>query len=399
MNLEQLNEAIALKSKALHDVFEEAGTDLDMAKVKSLTGDTAAKVEALNAMNAELSDLGKKREDLHKLINARKQADEMANYQPVPKSDPSQPSTKSLGDLIMSSPAIKSKGQSSVVDVDLKTLFERTAGFAPESVRIGRVEEYPTRAIAIADLMPQYPTTQAAIKYMEETTFTNNAAEAAETGTYGEAAMVFTERSVPVEKVAVWLPVTDEQLEDVPAMSAYINNRLGYMLKAKLDAQIMAGTGTPPQLQGLIGAAITGSINTQAKSTDPTPDAFYKAIVLCNTVGFAQPNAIIVNPSDWQDIRLLRTSDGIYIFGSPNDAGPDRMWGLPVVKTTAISANTAVLGDFAQYAGLWIRRGIEVKLTDSHDTYFISGKLAIRADMRIAVTWFRKSAFAKVTGI
>ena len=396
MNLKELNEAIVAKSKALHDIFEEAGPDMDMSKVKSLSGDTAAKVEAIKAMNAELDDLGKKRDQANQLIESRKRADELANAQPVPKADPSPAARKSLGELVMESAALKSKGQTSSLDVDLKTLFERTAGFAPESVRIPRVEPYPVRPLMVADLLPVLPTSQAAIKYMEETTFTNNAAETAEGGTYGEAALAFTERSVPVEKIAVWLPVTDEQLEDVPSMAAYINNRLAYMLEARLDSQILNGNGTPPNLMGTLNVS---GIQTQAKGADPTPDAFYKAFTLLRTVGFAEPDVVFMNPADWQDIRLLRTSDGIYIFGSPLDPGIERMWGIRVVLSMAVVANTGIVGAYGQYSALYMRRGLDIKVTDSHDTFFIAGKQAIRADMRCAVVHFRPKAFCTVTGI
>ena len=396
MNLKELNEAIVAKSKALHDIFEEAGPDMDMSKVKSLSGDTAAKVEAIKAMNAELDDLGKKRDQANQLIESRKRADEMANAQPIPKADPSPAARKSLGEMVMQSAALKSKGQTSSLDVDLKTLFERTAGFAPESVRIPRVEQYAVRPLMVADLLPVLPTSQAAIKYMEETTFTNNAAETAEAGTYGEAALAFTERSVPVEKIAVWLPVTDEQLEDVPSMAAYINNRLAYMLEARLDSQILNGNGTPPNLMGTLNVS---GIQTQAKGADPTPDAFYKAFTLVRTVGFAEPDVVFMNPADWQDIRLLRTSDGIYIFGSPLDPGIERMWGIRVVLSMAVVANTGIVGAYGQYSALYMRRGLDIKVSDSHDTYFIAGKQAIRADMRCTVVHFRPKAFCKVTGI
>jgi HK97 family phage major capsid protein len=396
MNLKEINEAIIAKSKALHDIFEEAGPDMDMSKVKSLSGDTTAKVEAIKAMNAELDDLGKKRDQANQLIESRKRADEMANAQPIPKADPSPSARKSLGEMVMESPALKNKRQTSSLDVDLKTLFERTAGFAPESVRIPRVEQYAVRPLMVADLLPVLPTSQAAIKYMEETTFTNNAAETAETGTYGEAALAFTERSVPVEKIAVWLPVTDEQLEDVPSMAAYINNRLAYMLEARLDSQILNGNGTPPNLMGTLNVS---GIQTQAKGADPTPDAFYKAFTLVRTVGFAEPDVCFMNPADWQDIRLLRTSDGIYIFGSPLDPGIERMWGIRVVLSMAVVANTGIVGAYGQYSALYMRRGLEIKVSDSHDTYFVAGKQAIRADMRCTVVHFRPKAFCKVTGI
>jgi HK97 family phage major capsid protein len=86
---------------------------------------------------------------------------------------------------------------------------------------------------------------------MEETTFTNSAAETAEGGTYPESALALTERSTPVQKITTFIPVTDEQLEDVPQIQGYLNNRLPFMVRQRLDLQILTGNGTTPNLRGL----------------------------------------------------------------------------------------------------------------------------------------------------
>lgn len=309
---------------------------------------------------------------------------------------------KSLGQLFIESKAYleRSTKQESTIEqfgaAEVKTLMTRSAGWAPESLRTGQLVLSAQEMPGVVDVMPMQETSFAAVKYMEETTYTNNAVETAEGSDAGESALALTERSVTVEKIPVWIPVTDEELEDVVGIRDYIDNRLTLMLKQRLDGQLVAGDGSTPNILGILNKS---SIGTQAKGTDPTPDAIYKAIVVVRVTGKAIASAILMHPNDWQDVRLLRTADGIYIWGNPADSGPERMWGLPVIQSTNVTQNTGIVGDFRGFAQLRYKRGITIKITDSHASYFIAGKNAIRADFRCCAIWQRASAFCKVTGI
>jgi HK97 family phage major capsid protein len=168
------------------------------------------------------------------------------------------------------------------------------------------------------------------------------------------------------------------------------------MARQRLDGQILVGNGTAPNLRGVNNVV---GIQTQAKGADPVPDAVYKALVKVRVTGRAFPNACVFHPNDWQDVRLLRTADGIYIWGNPSEAGPLRIWGVNVVESDAQTENTAVVGDWENFSLLAVKRGIEVQVTNSHSTFFIEGKQAIRADMRVALVFLRPAAFATVTGI
>lgn len=402
--LDAVEAELAAKNKRLHDIFTEAGPELDMDKIKSLDGDALAKVGEIRKMNEELDELGTKRDGLRVVAKAaervRDNPEAGEDGDGARKSRGDDREQKTLGDMFVASAAYKEKkgpvGPEAHLDLELKTLFESGAGWAPQAIRTGKVVESAQRPIQVVDIIPTNTTTQSAIVYMEETTFTNNAAETAEAGTFPEAALALTEKSSPVRKVAVWLPMTDEQLEDEPQARGYINNRLPFMIRQRLDLQILVGNGTAPNLRGITNVS---GIQTQAKGVDPTPDAVYKAMVKVMTTGQAMPDAYVTNPLDWQDIRLLRTADGIYIWGNPSDAGPERIWGLRAVLAQAMTADTGLVGDFANFSELDIRRGLDVQVSNSHSDFFINGKQAVRADMRVAVVVYRPSAFCTVTGI
>jgi HK97 family phage major capsid protein len=247
----------------------------------------------------------------------------------------------------------------------------------------------------VIDAFPEYETKQAVVKYMEETTFTNAAAETAEAGAYNAATLVLTERSQTVRKVTVWLPVTDEQLEDETEARSYIDNRLTFMLRQRVDSQALVGDGNAPNV---LGTENVSGIQTQALGTDPIFDAAFKLFRKIRDNGFAEPNAFFIAPSKWETVALTRTADGLYILGNPASDIPTRLWGVPGIQTVAGTATKLTAGDYANFAGLYVRRGVDVQVGYNNDD-FTKGQLSIRADVRIAVVHFRPKAFGTVTGL
>ncbi len=401
------------KRKSLADIFAEAGPDYDMAKVKSIQGDTQAKVAAIQALNSEIDECKGKVDELLIVARAAATAAEGKGEGGEPGSEPGakdDPPTnnksgnrKAFGELLMAADAIKGyrsgsgNGPVSRLDVELKALFQTGAGWDPEDLRTGRVEMFPTRpAPHVIDVFPQTTTGMSTVLYMEETTYSNTAAETAEGGQYPEAQLELEEKSSEVRKVPVFLPVTDEQFEDEPRARAYVENRLPFMLRQRIDSQLLVGNGTAPNLRGLEN--VTG-IQSQALGADPIPDALYKCMRAIRDDGFAEPSHVFIRPSKWEQVQLLRTADGVYIWGHPSMPGPRTIWGVPVIETTAVTATKAALGDFPNFSEVAVRRGIDVQVSNSHGTFFIEGKLAIRADVRLAVIFYRPKAFGVVTGL
>ena len=421
--LQKLREELKKKNERLALVFKEAGNDYDFSKVKCLEGcdTTQAKTEKVREYNDELTDLGKQIDDLlamektaqvtadrEKLINTAVKGvvHPHGNDGLIIGRDGQPIMPKALGQLFIESKAYKGRRGNIVEEetyhgnktMNLKTLFETTAGFAPESVRSGLILPAAIRPIQVTDIVPSGSINQAAEVYMEQTTRTNTAAETAEGGTFNEATFVYTERTETVRKITISLPVTDEQLEDEARIQSIITEDLMFMLRQRLDDQLTGGDGIAPNITGYLNKS---GILTQVKGTDPVPDAIFKLMTQIRVTGRAVPTATLLHPTDWQEIRLLRTSTGIYIWGSPSEAGPERIWGIPVVQADALTVGTGIVGDFSNpvYSQLLIKRGITLKVTDSHSTDFVKGKQMIRADIRLVFVIRRAAAFGTVSGI
>ncbi|MDD5302022.1 MAG: phage major capsid protein [Elusimicrobia bacterium] len=414
--LKELQGKLAKSQEKMGKILEQAGPDLDFKKVTEVSGSDSEKAAAFRAINEECSVAQKEVDEERSNISAKEAFEKRSLIAKV-----AQPGSgaakevevkgeKNLADAMfkhadIDPESLRTDGRLKAafwnkevelpLGVTMKTLMDTTA-WVPETFRTGKVVDKAARPIQVTDLIPAGQTGQAAVVYMEETTLTENAAEIAEAGTYGENAYALTERSETVRKIAAWLPITDEQLEDVPQVRGYINQRLPMSLRRRLDGQIINGSGISPYLTGILNKA---SIQTHVRSSvsgDKPVDALYRAMRKVRVTGRALPNGIIIHPEDFESIRLMKTNDGQYVWGHPAEAGPERIWGLPIAQSDILTAGTAIVADFS-YSELAERRGIVVKMTDAHSTYFIEGKQAIRADMRAAFLIYRAAAFVAVT--
>ena len=377
------------------------------AKTRRISDIVIAETEELDELQDELT-VREKAEDAGKALEARDKTPVSRPPHPGSGSGAAEPERKSFGQMVTehenwkiwaeagftpgACPAIKLDMKPS----ELKTLFQTSAGWLPESTRTGQVVEAVTRPLQVIDIMPRGNTGQANVVYMQETTRTHAAAEKAEGAAYAESTFVLTEQTSAVRKITDSVPVTDEQLEDTPMAQSYLEGRIMFGLEQRLDGQIVAGDGAAPNLDGIINVA---DIQTQAKGADPVPDAIYKAGVLVRVTGRAIPTHMLMHPNDAQDIRLLRTADGIYIWGNPADAGPARIWGWPIVENESLTENTGLLGSFMP---LWIqlveRRGVVIEIGFVNDD-FTKGKKTIRGSGRWALPVYRPAAFCTVTEI
>lgn len=279
----------------------------------------------------------------------------------------------------------------------LKTVMAETGtGFAPPNNRTDVVVLSAMRRPLVSDFIPTTDdSTLQVVKYMEETTFTNNAASAAEGAAMAESALGFTQQSVTVELAGTYLPVTEQQLSDVPSIRDLIDQRLMVMLALVEEGLLLGGTGTTPQITGFYNKA---GIQSQAKGGDSTPDAVYKLFTLIRWTGFAEPSVMFWHPNDWQDVRLLKDTTGRYLWGDPSLVGPEQIWGVRVVQTTAATEGSPLAGDFPMYSHITRNQGAQINI-GYVNTDFIKNQLTIKINSRFALEIYRPGAFGKVTGV
>lgn len=321
-------------------------------------------------------------------------------------------SIKSLGEMFTESQTYKSIGNHDVglsnpyrveiKDIDfqqaVKTLMTTSAGYAPPNDRTNIVIPYAQREPRLGDLIPSDPTNLSQVKYMEETTVlagTNAQVAISQGSAKFENTLAFTERTSQVEKVGTFLQVTTEQLDDVPGIQGIINNRMTTFLQLKEEDLLLSGTGSTPQIEGFL----TKSINAQARGTDSNIDAIFKAIQKIRTTGFAEPDAIVMHPDNFTPIALYKDAQGNYSFNVLTEqAGVMRLFGKMLILTPAITANTALVGNFRLYSHISRKMGMTVQVGMNGDD-FKENKRTVLAEFRESLEVYRLFAFCKVTSL
>lgn len=430
-SLKELQDQMAVKRGELSALFEKAKT----GEVDAVTGSpvfdlTKAGIgpEEIKKRNTELGEIGDSLRAAQEIDEAYK-ANQQAirdQHQPDRKfdfgggaGDPADPkeqerrarSMKSVGNLVTESDpyrnAIKSgvkmpfrteldrsTKSASAQAQEMKTITEAT-GYAPYPALQPYIIYTPQRRLVVADLIPQDDTTQAIITYMEETTFTSAAAAVSEGAPKPVSDLGLTRRTLNPTKIATVFKITDEQLRDVPQFRAYVDNRGTFMVQLEEERELLGGSGTPPEMTGFLNKA---GLNTQAMGADDIFTAHYKILTKIRTIGFADPSGYVFNPNDWQIARTAKATTGQFILGPPDQAGPESLWGLPVVQTVAMSAGTSLTGDWRMFSHIDRLWGLTVEVGyDGND--FTNNVATVRIEERLFLEIYRASAFGTVTSI
>lgn len=406
--VEELRESISKSREELKSVFDAPA---DNGKYSH---DQKEKIKGLNEELATSLDELKIEES--KAANAKAMEIDANAVNELPVAEPQSAGIKTIGEQFTNTDAYKSYLSNGVKGVDSQAEFKttlNTTGYPPESLRAPGILETALRdPNAVIGLFDQITTNQNAYVYLEETTFTNNAGEIAESGdisSANESALAFTERTESIRKIATFLPVTDELLADVSGIQGYVNSRLTTMMRLRMDNQLLNGNGTAPNLTGVLNKS---GINTFDYALPYAGELgrlgqVYQAITEIRKDAFVEPDAIVLHPEDWYQI-VTAVSD-VTTSGSKNplvvaagNFGSDvaaRLWGLKVVPSTAIAAGTALVGKFGggDAAQIVMRQGVDLAVSDSHSDFFAKNQLAIRLTMRMGFVIYRPTAFCSIT--
>lgn len=357
-----------------------------------------AKAEADKAM-AELNESRQKLNALEVRLGEAEQA-----FAALPTGGKSA-QEKSLGGTVtaredvqqfMAQMAAGGKGSISVPVKAALTSLDESAGKLVQPHRVGLIPTMTPR-LTVRDLLAVGRTDSNSVEFMREKLLTNKADVVAEGTQKPESDLTFEAASAPIVTIAHWLHATRQILSDAPMLESYISTRLIQGLKLKEEAQLLNGSGVGLNIKGLYTAAQAYD-NNGITVTEETPVDRVRLSLLQVELAELVADGVVLNPIDWADIELLKTTNsGEYLFASPFAQTVPRLWGLPVVATTSMEKGKFLTGAFRTAAQLWDRWDVSVTLSTEDGNNFTKNMVTVLCEERIGLTIFREQGLVKGT--
>lgn len=346
---------------------------------------------------------------------------------PEAKADGREATVKTIGRQIVESAAFKSaaesKGQYSfTAEIGAKaaaTVDEGTTISNGQLSGAGGVLVLPNylpgivdlryAALGVGELFAQGTTGSPIVSYVKELTETQGAAARAEKAAVAQSDATFGRVNEQVGSIGAYFKLSDEMLQDVAQSESFLSNRVVNQVGREEENEVLNGTGYPA-LAGILGrSGLQTAISAGTTGTLANPmllaEAIFKQRTKIRTTAFVEPDAVVMNPTDWQYIQLAKDGNNQYYAGGPFSgsygnggyANVAALWGLKVVQSPRIAAGTALVGGFQECGQLFRRQGVVVEMTNSNEDDFKNGLVMVRAKSRAALAVYRPGGFGTVT--
>lgn len=306
--------------------------------------------------------------------------------------------------------------------------------------------------LTLSDLISEFPVTSPNISYLSESVNNFQATDVAESALYPFSSEEVARTYAQVGKVANAMTISDEAVADAPTLWNFVQGRLLQGIQRQEEVQVLAGPGVPG-VGGLLstfaasftassagslfgatsgtgtsvafppaGTAGTGALPATIASlafgrvvTGLTTGVYPTAVAVAENLAdafvdiqlqlFKTPNAIVMHPRDWLQLRIAKDSQGQYFnssfFGGDygNKSGVVKsLWGVPVVTTPLMPQHLMLVGHFDPTTLQVARRkGVTMQMSNSNGTDFVQGNITARAESRLGLLCYRPSAFELVS--
>ena len=363
-------------------------------QIDAIAKEIEVKFENVASTNKdEFNALTEKFNDLNSRIDAQEVATKKFNESREPKSFKNT-LTKAISEGAID--ALKN-GNARSAKFEIKADMTTGADFTGEVIPADRVAGYkfdPTRSTHVRQLIPTGSTASDVVRFVKESAYDNGAAATAEGATMGQSDFDFTASDANVQKISTYFRISEEMLSDTPQLTSYLSSRAPEKLLEVEDTQILSGTGVAPQLSGIITDSADFAAGGFANAIE-SANEFDVLTVAMNQLSLSnyQANYIMINPTDFHKILLLKDSNNNYLKDQWYQGLEPRINGVPVVLSTAITSDKYLIGNFSVGTQLWVRDNVSVEFFREDGTNVRDGFVTCRVMERVALTNYLPNAF------
>lgn len=314
---------------------------------------------------------------------------------------------KSLGQQVIEDESVKAmmEGRSARATINLKSLEFKAAGPITSAVgsagvlvepqRLGLLSP-PDQPLLVRGLLMPGTTTSNALEYPKEKLFTNSAApQTAELAMKAQSDITFEMVSTTVKTIAHFMYASKQIMDDAPQLASYINGRLIYGLKYVEEQQLLLGDGTGQNLLGIVpqSTAFDETLMDTLEVAQPNKMDQLRAAMLQVQLALYPPSGIVLHPTDWAAITLLKDANGNYLIANPQSTVSQMLWSLPAVPSMSMPQGKFLVGAFQLGAQLFDREQANIAVSYEDRDNFVKNAVTIRAEERLALAVYRPQAF------
>lgn len=204
------------------------------------------------------------------------------------------------------------------------------------------------------------------------------------------------EATVNVETIAGWMRVTRKAMNNIPGFISFLQARLPQKFRNVLDQQILYGTGTTPQIKGILTAG--NFVASTAAASEVLIEKLITDISVLEDTYERNTTDILLRPVDYYSFfKNKAAGSGEYDLpmGVTFEGGVMRLFGIPVWASTAITAPDYVVGDFEMGAQLLTQEGMRIEFFDQDGTNVRENKVTVRIEGNYALPVYGPDFFIK----
>ena len=269
--------------------------------------------------------------------------------------------------------------------------------FPSQPTRRPGVTLIPTETLELLDVIPMVPVTTDAVEYVYEATYTRSTAvEKAEGSAAGEGVLHYDKATVNCVWIPFTIPATKQLLTDEGRMRSFVQNRIGYGVRSRLQNQLINGAGDGENLLGIVDWPNILT-HTSGADHDYPFDVVHKAMtdIRIATKRAYNPNVIFMNDEDYEIAILAKDANYNYYFGGPAADGARTIWGLRPIVHPDITSGSPIVCDI-NAAECYVRQDVTLSVTDSNEDHFVKGIIDFLAEGRWGFAILQASAFCEI---